>query len=98
MEGAVRRYSNKADISQPDIVKTLRKMGDHVAIIGRPVDLLIRTHSTYWTAEVKTPGPNQRREMPAQIDHRKDAQSHNAPHYILMSIEDACRVHNLFSF
>jgi hypothetical protein len=94
----VRRYAAKVDISQPDIVKTLRKLGDHVAIIGRPVDLLIRTRSTYWTAEVKTPGGNQRREMPVQIEHREDAQRFNAPHYVLMSIEDACRVHNLFSF
>lgn len=93
-----RRYAAKADISQPDIVKALRKVGDHVAIIGRPVDLLIRTRATYWTAECKTPGPNQRREMQAQVDHREDAQSHNAPHYILMSIEDALRVHNLFVF
>lgn len=95
----MRSYTvNKIDISQPDIVKTLRKLGDTVAIIGRPVDLLIRTHSTYWTAECKTPGPNQRREMPVQVEHRKDAQRFNAPHYILMSIEDAARVHNLFSY
>jgi hypothetical protein len=95
----MRRYSaRKIDISQPDIVKTLRKLGDHVAIIGRPVDLLIRTRSTYWTAECKTPGPNQKREMAVQIEHRQDAQTHNAPHYILMSIEDAARVHNLLSF
>lgn len=93
----MRRYSaKKIDISQPDIVKTLRKLGDHVAIIGRPIDLLIRTRSQYWTAECKTPGGNQRREYPAQVEHRVDAQSHNAPHYILMSIEDAVRVHNLF--
>lgn len=91
----MRRYSAKVDISQPGIVKALRKLGDHVAIIGRPVDLLIRTHSTYWTAEVKTLGGNQRREMPVQVEHREDAQSHNAPHYILMSVEDACRVHNV---
>lgn len=95
----MRRYSaRRADMSQPGIVDALRKLGDNVAIIGRPVDLLIRTRSTYWSAEVKTPGKNQRREMPAQIAHRQDAQSHNAPHYILMSIEDAVRVHNLLSF
>lgn len=92
----MRRYSaKKVDISQPDIVKTLRKLGDTVAIIGRPVDLLVRTRSTYWTAEVKTPGGNQKREMPVQIEHRKDAQRWGAPHYILMSIEDAASVHNL---
>lgn len=92
----MRRYSaKKIDISQPDIVKVLRKLGDKVDIIGRPVDLLIRTRSTYWTAECKTPGPNQKREMAVQIEHRKDAQRFNAPHYILMSIEDAARVHNL---
>lgn len=94
----MRRYSAKVDISQPGIVKALRNLGDHVAIIGRPVDLLVRTRSTYWTAECKTPGGNQRREMPVQIEHREDAQDHNAPHYILMSIDDACRVHNLFSY
>jgi hypothetical protein len=44
---------------------------------------------------VKTPGKNQRREMSVQIEHREDAQRFNAPHYVLMSIEDACRVHNL---
>lgn len=94
----MRSYTvNKVDISQPDIVKALRKLGDTVAIIGRPVDLLIRTRSTYWTAECKTPGGNQRREMPVQIEHRKDAHRFNAPHYILMSIEDAARVHNLFA-
>lgn len=93
------RYSvRKADISQPGIVTALRKLGDQVAIIGRPVDLLIRTRSTYWTGEVKTPGKNQRREMPVQIAHRQDAQDHNAPHYILMSIDDAVRIHNLFAY
>lgn len=90
------RRAAKVDISQPGIVSALRKLGDHVAIIGRPVDLLVRTRSTYWTAEVKTPGDHQRREMPVQIQHREDAQRFNAPHFILMSIEDACRVHNLF--
>lgn len=93
----MRRYSAKVDISQPDIVKTLRKLGDYVAIIGRPVDLLVRTRSTYWSAEIKTPGKHQRHEQPVQIKHREDAQVHNAPHYILMSIEDAARVHNLFT-
>lgn len=89
------RRAAKVDISQPEIVDALRKVGAHVNIIGRPVDLLVRTHSVYWTAEVKTPGPNQRREQPIQIEHRRDAQRFNAPHYILMSIEDAIRVHNL---
>jgi hypothetical protein len=91
----MRRYAAKVDISQPQIVDTLRKLGDTVYIIGRPVDLLVRTRSTFWTGEVKTPGGNQKREMPVQIEHRKDAQRFNAPHYILMSIEDAARVHNL---
>ena len=89
------RRAAKVDISQPAIVKTLRKLGDTVYVIGRPVDLLVRTRSTFWTGEVKTPGNNQKREMPVQIEHRKDAQRFNAPHYILMSIEDAARVHNL---
>lgn len=94
----MRRYSAKVDISQPDIVKTLRKLGDRVSIIGRPVDLLIRTRSTYWTGEVKSPGKNQKREMPAQIAHREDAQRFGAPHYILMSVDDAVRIHNLLQF
>ena len=89
------RRAAKVDISQPSIVHTLRSLGDRVAIIGRPVDLLVRTRSTYWTAEVKTPGKNQRREMPIQIEHRQDAQLHNAPHYVLMSVDDAIRIHDL---
>lgn len=89
------RRAAKVDISQAPIVAALRAIGDRVYIIGRPVDLLVRSGSVYWSAEVKTPGKNAKREMPIQVEHRKDAQRFNAPHYILMSIEDAIRVHNV---
>lgn len=90
----MKRYAMKSDISQAPIVKALRKLGDKVDIIGRPVDLLVRTHARYWTAEVKTPGPNQKRRMQAQIEHAADADAHGAPHYVLTSVEDALTVHN----
>lgn len=88
------RRAAKVDQSQPDIVKALRTCGDYVAIIGRPVDLLIRTCEIYWTAECKTPGPNARREMPIQIEHREDAERHHAPHFILKSAAEAIAIRN----
>lgn len=84
----------KTDISQKPIVDALRQIGDKVDIIGRPVDLLIRSHSRYWTAEVKTPGKNERRRMPAQIEHAEDAQSHHAPHFVLTCVADAISCRN----
>lgn len=89
-----RRRFHRTDHSQPDIVDALRAVGDYVAIIGRPVDLLIRTGHRYWTAEAKTPGRNQKREQPAQVAHRADATSHGAPHFVLMSVDDAINTRN----
>lgn len=88
------RRAAKADISQPGIVSALRHVGDKVDIIGRPVDLLIRTLSIYWTAEVKTPGNNAKRRMPAQVEHDDDARAHGAPHFVLLSIDDAMEIRN----
>lgn len=83
------RRAAKVDISQPLIVEALRAHGDYVAIIGRPVDLLIRSGKVYWSAEIKTPGGNQKREQPAQTLHNWDAVTHGAPHYKLMSVDEA---------
>jgi hypothetical protein len=83
------------DISQPAIVEALRGCGDYVAIIGRPVDLLIRTGSVYWTGEVKSAGKNQKREMPAQIKHRDDARAHQAPHWILIDVDRALYIRHI---
>jgi hypothetical protein len=58
------------------------------------VDLLIRSHSIYWTAEVKTPGKNSKRRTKAQIDHYEDAARHNAPHCLLLSVEEAVHARN----
>jgi len=88
------RRAAKVDLSQPAIVEALRACGDYVAIIGRPVDLLIRTGNRYWTAEVKTPGGNQRRLMSAQIEHAADAVVHGAPHRVLLDIDDAIAARN----
>lgn len=85
----MKRYAMKADAMQAPIVAYLRSIGCKVDIIGRPVDLLIRIGSRYVTAEVKTLGPNQKRRMQAQIDHAKDAAEHDAPHYVLMSLDEA---------
>lgn len=90
----MKRYAMKVDISQPDIVKALRACGDKVNIIGRPIDLLVRTGRHYWTAECKTPGKNSRREMPAQIEHREDAERNGAPHVILTCVQDAIETRN----
>jgi len=89
-----RRRFHRTDHSQPEIVEALREVGDYVAIIGRPVDLLIRTGHRYWTAEAKTPGGNQKREQPAQVTHREDATAHGAPHFILLSVDDAIATRN----
>lgn len=88
------RRRHRTDLSQPDIVDALRACGDYVAIIGRPVDLLVRSGTTYWTAEAKTPGKNQKREQPAQITHRKDAAEHGAPHFKLMTVDEAIHTRN----
>jgi hypothetical protein len=89
-----RRRFHRTDLSQPDIVQALRDCGDYVAIIGRPVDLLVRTANRYWTAECKTPGQHAKDEQPAQIQHRKDASGHGAPHFTLQTVEDAIQVRN----
>lgn len=85
----MKRYAMKADISQAPIVDALRQVGDKMDIIGRPVDLLIRSQSRYWTAEVKTPGKNAKRRQQAQIDHAQDAELNNAPHFVLTCVHDA---------
>lgn len=91
----MRRRLHRTDLSQPDIVAELRKLGDQVSIIGRPVDLLIRSGSRYWTAEIKTPGKDSKKRQPAQVDHAADADTHNSPHFILMSVDDAIRARNI---
>jgi hypothetical protein len=91
----VRRRLHRTDLSQPDIVAELRKLGDQVSIIGRPVDLLIRSGSKYWTAEVKTPGKDSKKRQLAQVNHATDADTHNSPHFVLMTIEDAIRARNI---
>jgi hypothetical protein len=89
-----RRRFHRTDLSQPDIVQALRDCGDYVAIIGRPVDLLVRAGSRYFTAEVKTPGYDAKKRQPSQIAHAKDADAHGAPHFVLMSVDDAIRTRN----
>lgn len=89
------RRVHRTDLSQPDIVAALRKLGDQVSIIGRPVDLLIRSGSKYWTAEVKTPGGDAKKRQPSQIEHAADADTHNSPHFVLMSVDDALRARNI---
>jgi hypothetical protein len=84
----------RTDLSQPDIVEALRACGDYVAIIGRPVDLLVRSGAMYWTAEAKTPGKNAKREQPVQVTHREDAAAHGAPHFKLMSVDEALEIRN----
>jgi hypothetical protein len=88
------RRLHRTDHSQPGIVKALRRCGDYVAIIGRPVDLLVRSGARYWTAECKTPGPDAKRRQPAQLDHDADAREHGAPHFVLTSIDEAIRIRN----
>jgi len=90
----MKRYAMKADISQAPIVDALRQCGDKVDIIGRPVDLLIRSHAKYWTAEVKTPGKNEKRRLPAQVKHADDATHHGAPHFVLTCVNDALSCRN----
>ena len=90
----MKRYAMKADISQAPIVDALRSLGDKVDIIGRPVDLLIRTHSLYWTAECKTPGKNQKRRQEVQKAHADDANAHHSPHFVLTSVDDALSCRN----
>lgn len=92
--GVTRRRFHRTDLSQPDIVKALRACGDKVDIIGRPVDLLIRTGHRYWTAEAKTPGANAKRRQLSQVEHAKDAEAHRAPHFVLTSVEDAIATRN----
>jgi hypothetical protein len=89
-----RRRFHRTDHSQPDIVSTLRECGDYVAIIGRPVDLLIRSGQRYWTAECKTPGPDAKKRQPSQIGHADDALAHGAPHFVLQTPDDAIRIRN----
>jgi hypothetical protein len=85
----MKRYAMRADISQAPIVSALRQIGDKVDIIGRPVDLLVRSQSRYWTAEVKTPGKHVKHRQQAQIDHAEDATAHDAPHFVLTCVNDA---------
>jgi hypothetical protein len=89
-----RRNVHRTDLSQPDIVRALRDCRDYVAIIGRPVDLLIRTGHRYWTAEVKTPGKDAKHRQPAQVTHAADADAYGAPHFVLMSVDDAIATRN----
>lgn len=89
-----RRRFHRTDLSQPDIVAALRGCGDYVAIIGRPIDLLIRSANRYWTADCKTPGKHAKDEQPAQVAHRTDATAHGAPHFILQTVDEALRVRN----
>lgn len=85
------RRKHRTDLAQPDIVDALRACGDKVDIIGRPVDLLVRSGRVRWTAEVKTPGKDQEKRQPCQVEHAKDATASGAPHYVLMSVEEALR-------
>jgi len=88
------RRTHRTDLSQPDIVKALRAVGDYVAIIGRPVDLLVRSGTRYWTAEIKTPGKEAKREQPTQTMHNWDAVTHSAPHFKLLTVEEAIATRN----
>ena len=50
----MRRYAQRVDDNQAEIIKTLRMIpGLSVEIIGKPVDLLIGWRSTNWLFEVK---------------------------------------------
>lgn len=89
-----RRRFHRTDLSQPDIVKALRDCGDYVAIIGRPVDLLIRSGWSYWTAECKTPGSDAKKRQPAQVKHAADAAAHGAHHFVLHTVDEAIRIRN----
>ena len=83
------RRAAKVDDSQAAIVSALRQCRCKVDVIGQPVDLLVRIGSLYATAECKTPGRNSKRRQPAQVEHQQDASTHKAPHYVLMSVDDA---------
>jgi hypothetical protein len=90
------RRLHRTDHAQPAIVKALRGYGDYVAIIGRPVDLLVRLGMWYVTMEVKTPGKDVKREQPTQVVHREDAAAHKAPHFVVSSVDEAIAVREKF--
>lgn len=53
---AMKRYADKPDTNQPEIVEALRAVGAKAYIIGKPLDLLIAFRGVFYIIEVKSPG------------------------------------------
>jgi hypothetical protein len=61
-----RRIIHRSDVNQADIVKTLRKCGATVDIIGEPLDLLVGWRGMNYLMEVKPDAKSKLR--PSQVE------------------------------
>jgi hypothetical protein len=52
----VKRYADKPDTNQPEIVDALRAVGAKVYIISYPLDLLVAFREIFYIIEVKSQG------------------------------------------
>jgi len=51
---SLRRYANKRDLSEPEIVQTLEQCGFSVVRLDTPVDLLVGFRGRCWLVECKS--------------------------------------------
>lgn len=51
---SLRRYANKRDISEPEIVSTLEQCGFSVVRMNKPVDLIVGFRGRCWLVECKS--------------------------------------------
>lgn len=51
---SLRRFANKRDVSEPEIVSTLKQMGFSVVRMDTPVDLLVGYRGRCWLVECKS--------------------------------------------
>ena len=52
----MKRYADKPDTNQPEIVEALRACGAKVWLIGDPLDLLVAFRGVFYIIEVKMQG------------------------------------------
>ncbi len=67
----MRRYANKRDANEPEIVRALEAIGCDVLRQDTPCDLLVGYRARNYLIEVKQPGRENRRDQQEQAEWRK---------------------------
>lgn len=84
----LRRFANKRDQNEPEIVRELRNMGCLVELMDKPVDLLICINGKNYLAEVKMPKGKLTDEQSAFIARGFEV-------WILRDVQDAINMCNM---